>query len=282
MFEKGKKILWNVAKGLAIVFFAWVAIDTIIKVIADQNLVSGAPATINGWGPWNTIECTRAPKRAALPLLDVPEEFKCKPGQPSVIPGFDPCDPVVKQSLQDYWGGDKATSFAGPVVAGKCKPGILRPYHQQIQADAAANGVPLNCAQALFITESGGSSAAHSNKGAAGLGQIMPSTARTLEPQRFKGMSDGQIQAVLKSDSGLNIRMSMRYFGSIMHSSLGKNDCVLAAAGYNAGPDRLKPPRQGSSCKQQYIWQCIDETRDRMVPSVQGNLQQIASGCNPA
>ncbi|GEM_PF-1532812 len=55
--EKGKKVLTNTFIGIAIVFFAWLAIDTIIKLLAGQNLTSGEPAQIQGYGPWNKIEC---------------------------------------------------------------------------------------------------------------------------------------------------------------------------------------------------------------------------------
>jgi hypothetical protein len=55
--EKGKKVLTNTLIGIAIVFFAWLGIDTIIKILAGQNLTSGEPAQIQGYGPWNRIEC---------------------------------------------------------------------------------------------------------------------------------------------------------------------------------------------------------------------------------
>lgn len=57
--QKGKKIIWNTMVGLSIVFFAWLAIDTIIKLVAGQNIGSGQPATIRGYGPWNKLTCTR-------------------------------------------------------------------------------------------------------------------------------------------------------------------------------------------------------------------------------
>lgn len=54
---KGKKVLTNTFIGIAIVFFAWLGIDTIIKVLAGHDLLSGSPAHIQGYGPWNRIEC---------------------------------------------------------------------------------------------------------------------------------------------------------------------------------------------------------------------------------
>lgn len=58
--NKGKKVLTNTLIGILIVFFAWLAIDTIIKVVAGQNLGSGATAKVlgpKGFGPWNKIPC---------------------------------------------------------------------------------------------------------------------------------------------------------------------------------------------------------------------------------
>lgn len=61
--EKGKKVITNVLFGLAIVFFAWLAVDTIIKVfVGGQQVVSGATAKIENLGPWNKIKCSELPK----------------------------------------------------------------------------------------------------------------------------------------------------------------------------------------------------------------------------
>ncbi len=67
---KGKKIITNTVMGLAIVFFSWLAIDTIIKVGAG-TLGTGGPAQITKLGPWNKIQCQELvplPKSTASPL----------------------------------------------------------------------------------------------------------------------------------------------------------------------------------------------------------------------
>jgi quinol-cytochrome oxidoreductase complex cytochrome b subunit len=56
LIQRGKKVLWNVFIGVIIIFIAWLAIDTIIKLLANQSLVSGSPARLP-LGPWNQIEC---------------------------------------------------------------------------------------------------------------------------------------------------------------------------------------------------------------------------------
>lgn len=284
MHTKGVKVLTNALVGLTIVFFAWIAVDTILKVVAGgiNNLADPTPAVIfaSEFGPWNKIECKRAPKRDPIALLQIPEEFRCKKDGASAVAGFDPCDASVSASLQGYWVNDQATSYNGTSVAGKCKTGVLKAHAGDITVAADTHKVPLNCAQALFITESGGDRNAMSRVGAAGLGQIMPDTARGLDRARFGSMSPAQIQAELRNNPKLNIDLSMKYFASILRGP-ARGDCSQAAAGYNAGPDRLKAPKAGSSCKQSQVWQCIPETRDNMVPGIQGNLAQIAGGCNP-
>lgn len=63
---KGKKVITNTLIGLAIVFFAWLGVDTIIKILVGrQEVGSGVTAEILklgkggiSLGPWNKIECS--------------------------------------------------------------------------------------------------------------------------------------------------------------------------------------------------------------------------------
>lgn len=60
MYTKGKKVLTNAVIGIIIVFFAWLVIDTIMKVLIDPGTIgSGKPAELlKGLGPWNEIKCS--------------------------------------------------------------------------------------------------------------------------------------------------------------------------------------------------------------------------------
>ncbi|MEK7099136.1 MAG: lytic transglycosylase domain-containing protein [Patescibacteria group bacterium] len=83
-YQKGLGTIKNAFLGLAIVFFAWLAIDTVIKFLAKQSLTGGTPAilfkdermplvpvsdipstdspissTETLYGPWNQIKCTK-------------------------------------------------------------------------------------------------------------------------------------------------------------------------------------------------------------------------------
>ena len=56
---KGKKVITNALIGIVIIFFAWLAIDTILKVLVDPGqLGSGKAVEIGKVGPWNEIKCT--------------------------------------------------------------------------------------------------------------------------------------------------------------------------------------------------------------------------------
>ncbi|QQG45614.1 MAG: hypothetical protein HYW89_01685 [Candidatus Sungiibacteriota bacterium] len=64
MYEKGKKVLTNTVIGLVIIFFAWLAVDTIIKVLGGKIAAGFGENTeyLGGggfeFGPWNRINCS--------------------------------------------------------------------------------------------------------------------------------------------------------------------------------------------------------------------------------
>ena len=70
-YEKGKKIMKNTFIGIAIVFCAWLAIDTIIKLASNKIDTSGPaqlPQADTGisLGPWNVLKC-KEPAPAVFP-----------------------------------------------------------------------------------------------------------------------------------------------------------------------------------------------------------------------
>jgi hypothetical protein len=66
---KGKKVITNTLIGLAIILFAWLGVDAIIKVLVGrQEVGSGQTAEIrgtSGFGPWNKVECQVPPPSSA-------------------------------------------------------------------------------------------------------------------------------------------------------------------------------------------------------------------------
>lgn len=134
-FEKGKKILTNTVIGLVIVFMGWLLIDTIIKVIAGQNLTGGA-ANINGYGPWNKIECS-APQSTSFPSgtpAQQPQGIDIKAQQQKDLqaifgkPGV-PKEEIVNQTksiLAKYPGAFDANDSAQDSCKGFTADGTMR------------------------------------------------------------------------------------------------------------------------------------------------------------
>lgn len=122
------------------------------------------------------------------------------------------------------------TALAGPMDAQLITG---RPYADLVAAAAQAHDVPQALLHALIKAESGYNAKALSPKGAAGLMQLMPDTAKEM------GVKD-----VL--DPASNLQGGARYLKHML--KLFDNDITLAVAAYNAGPDavlsrgRVVPP----------------------------------------
>jgi soluble lytic murein transglycosylase-like protein len=102
---------------------------------------------------------------------------------------------------------------------------------RQIHEAATENGIDPGIAFGLVRTESGFRNAATSHVGATGLTQLMPATARWMEP--------GTTRADLRN-SETNLRIGFRYLRRLVRKYDG--DTTLALLAYNRGPgtvDRL-------------------------------------------
>lgn len=96
-----------------------------------------------------------------------------------------------------------------------------RPYAQEVSQAAASNDLPEALLHAVIRIESGYNPSARSVKGAAGLMQLMPDTARDM------GVTNVW-------DPRANIQGGARYLKQLM--VMFGNDVSLAVAAYNAGP----------------------------------------------
>jgi len=100
-------------------------------------------------------------------------------------------------------------------------------FSQEIEIAARTTGLDPALILSVVMEESGGDPGARSNKGALGLMQLMPETAREL------GVGD-------RSDAAQNLHGGTRYLADLLKKYSGRLDLALAA--YNAGPgtvDRL-------------------------------------------
>ncbi|MBV7481236.1 lytic transglycosylase domain-containing protein [Pseudomonas sp. PDM31] len=99
-----------------------------------------------------------------------------------------------------------------------------QPYAELVAAAATANEIPAALLHAVIKAESAYNPRAVSPKGAGGLMQLMPDTAREM------GVSDVY-------DPKANIQGGARYLKRLM--TMFDNDIRLAVAAYNAGPQAV-------------------------------------------
>ncbi|KAB0495595.1 lytic transglycosylase domain-containing protein [Pseudomonas vancouverensis] len=115
---------------------------------------------------------------------------------------------------------------AAAVVSLDQQPQMIaaQPYAELVSAAATANELPAALLHAVIKTESAYNPSALSPKGAGGLMQLMPETAREM------GVTNVY-------DPKANIQGGARYLKRLM--TMFDNDIRLAVAAYNAGPQAV-------------------------------------------
>ncbi|WP_223512707.1 lytic transglycosylase domain-containing protein [Pseudomonas sp. GL-B-19] len=115
---------------------------------------------------------------------------------------------------------------AAAVVSLDQQPQMIaaQPYAELVSAAATANEVPAALLHAVIRAESRYNADARSPKGAGGLMQLMPDTAREM------GVKDVY-------DPKANIQGGAKYLKRLL--TLFDNDIALAVAAYNAGPQAV-------------------------------------------
>ena len=114
---------------------------------------------------------------------------------------------------------DGAVRVVGKVSA------LLSPYHKIIQIKARKYRISPSLIYAMILVESSGRSRAISRKGAKGLMQLMPSTARQMN-----------VKDPLNPEE--NIEGGIKYLRHLLDRFNGNISHALAA--YNAGPRRVR------------------------------------------
>jgi hypothetical protein len=117
------------------------------------------------------------------------------------------------------------TAAAPPVPGDPALPVAMGPYGEIITAIAQTHGVDPLLVRALIQVESGDRATAKSNRGAMGLMQLMPSTARLYKVRN-------------PYDPKANIAAGVMHLKSLLDRMGGAVDLALAA--YNAGEGAVK------------------------------------------
>lgn len=234
---KGRKVLWNAVLGLVIVLVAWIAVDSILKIL-------GAQFGTGNFGPWNTIKCDAG----SIPVIGgpvdvIPPELACPAGATTRdVNGFDVCNTDVQRSIVSH------SSLLG-ARSGSCAPANIDPSIDAIITTAAQqNNINPNRLRSLILIESSGNRNVRvSSAGACGMAQVLPSTAR-------------QSCAALQ-DPRVGIPAGAAEYARLLQACGGSNDC--AAAGYNGGPGANLPSRDCGNGVTRY--QCEFDNPDHTI-----------------
>ena len=134
----------------------------------------------------------------------------------------------------------------------------LAPYREALQAHIQEHGLEEAWVYGLMRQESRFVTNAKSHAGAAGLMQIMPSTARWVATKL--GLKNYRNELIHQLDT--NLRLGTYYMKTVLSQS--GNSPVLASAAYNAGPSRARQWRGEGSLEGAIYIETIpyQETRD--------------------
>ena len=196
---KAKNIFSSVAIGMILVLVAWLGVDVLMKNLFDEGEFAG-------FGPWNSLQCVVQPTLVRNP----------NPGQGRATVG----------------GGTTAILSEADISNRIERTGS---YQDFLCAQAAAQGIANQCSrlQAIVAVESNGDpNAISKGVGAVGLMQIMPNTARLLDPA-LRGKSDAEVIAALK-DPYYNMQLGVEHYARDYETFGG--DTTLTTAAFNAGP----------------------------------------------
>ncbi|HQF30086.1 MAG TPA: transglycosylase SLT domain-containing protein, partial [Hyphomicrobiales bacterium] len=156
---------------------------------------------------------------------------------------FPDLDPLERQRLKEQAGAaaDARRRLEIEFTAG------IDPARAAAMTGFVSTGADLDAVmrKGLVPQESGGDPNALSPKGAAGIAQVMPGTARLMAGKlglsEIAGLSDGEIQDRLRADPALSYRLGREYMAEGLASYNGNIWGALAR--YNAGPGDGDTPR---------------------------------------
>ena len=126
--------------------------------------------------------------------------------------------------IRRFEADERVPGVASPAAAGPGEPGD-GDLRQLVRSAGEAHGLDPDLIESVIHVESAGNPRAVSPKGASGLMQLMPETARAL-----------RVHDVF--DPAQNVEAGTRYLRQLL--DLYNHDLALALAAYNAGPGKVE------------------------------------------
>ncbi len=187
--------------------------------------------------------------KAAVSVKDAAEPL------PALVQPQEPVLPKAALSLDPHLGLIEFISGVIAVYYPEIKdPGIIA--RQIVEQSQAENMDPLFIAS-ITATESSFKPHARSHKGAMGLMQLKPSTAREVLQKRLGGKGAPQL-----SDPAVNLRLGIHYLKQLERHY--RSNRALALAAYNWGPanldEALRSRSQVPSSVKQYARSILEKT----------------------
>jgi hypothetical protein len=233
---KARGVFTNVIVGLIIMLAAWLVVDTVLKILTNQNL--------SRLGGWNSIECVD------LPVYGT--------GMRLVEPDF--TNPYADRS-RGTASGLAASSLSDAELAALVASGAS--YDSILCSAASSAGIGGECAslKALMRIESSGCVNKVSPAGAYGCMQILPATARNYDPA-LANASDTYIANLLMNDDAYNLRLGVQIYQDAYNRYNGDRNLIYAA--YNGG---FGANERSADCPGMLRWQCEWDNREHTVPN---------------
>lgn len=242
MYTKGKKVLVRTIAGILIIFFAWLGIDTIIKLVGGKILAQGG-FEVQGFFPWNKVTCV------ATTLGDLSATFSAPVDTATIIDGHN----ITSEGAQALLTAEgEGIAWDGREGFDVCTLSSLAPYAQIINDVAQQYGISPARIQALIMAESSGrADASHTDRDGGsshGLTQMRIDTAREID-KSLQGLSDSQVIEKLQSPT-YNIALGTRFLAD-MAKKYGS--VQLGNVIFNTGPKGNNP---SVNCPGLRAWQC--------------------------
>ncbi len=179
---------------------------------------------------------------------------------------------VLRDAIRLYLNGEMDGAVLRNVIMNSVSGGANSPQARGNYGPIGAlSGATRDQVFAAMITqESNGNPAARSNKGAMGLGQIMPETAKEIA----KEMGITFNQATYDKDPGLQLKMSRHYFDKL--ASKYNDNMVLTLAAYNSGPGAVDDFMNGTNLSKNSAGGRTNPTGIRLGDPRKGQTTDVA------